>query len=110
MDFDRATLRCYLQIVGYVSKVFDEKRDASTIQKAHDVLFLGQNGGSVQEQFDRELLTVWLNFANGALKYADLRAAVAAAERVRLNPSATDKEIRNQTRILHQFAVLSLML
>jgi hypothetical protein len=102
IDFDQATLECYLAITSYMSKVFNEKRDASTIEKAHDVLFLKQNGGSVAEQFDRELLTVWLNFANGAIELTDLRDIVATAERVRLDPKATDKKIREQTKILHQ--------
>jgi M6 family metalloprotease-like protein len=100
IDFDQDTLECYLAIVGYVSTVFDEKRDASTIEQAHDVLFLKQNKGSPEEQFDRELLTVWLNFANGAIEYDEL-LGVATAETVRLDPSTTKKEIKEQTNILH---------
>ena len=102
IDFDRATLECYLAMVGYMSTVFDEERDASTIEQAYDVLFLKKNRGSEREQFDRELLTVWLNFANGALEFTDISGVVATAESVRLDPSATDKEIRRQTKILHQ--------
>ena len=114
LDFDEATLECYLAIVDYVSLVFNESRDASTIEKAYDVLFLKQNGGSAAEQFDRELLTVWLNFANGAIEYDELvdsdgdgvddtplYAVVAAAEAVRLDPNATEAEIREQKNILH---------
>jgi hypothetical protein len=102
IDFDQATLECYLAITRYMSTVFNEERDASTIEKAHAVLFLKQNGGSASEQFDRELLTVWLNFANGAIEFTDFSAVVAAAESVRLDPNATDKEIRDQAKILHQ--------
>jgi hypothetical protein len=114
IDFDQATLECYLSIVSYVSTVFSEDRDASTIEQAHDVLFLKKNHGSEREQFDRELLTVWLNFANGAIEYLELldtdkdgvgdtplADVVAVAEAVRLDPGATDKEIREQTNILH---------
>lgn len=113
-DFDDATLECYLLIVDYVSNVFNTERDASTIESAHDVLFLKQNGGSVTEQFDRELLRTWLNFANGALEYkqlvdtnkdgtpdTELWMVIASAESVRLNPAATDKDIREATQILH---------
>jgi hypothetical protein len=57
--FDQSTLECYLKIVGYMSRVFDEARNASTIAKAHDVLFMQQNGGSAREQFDRELGNEW---------------------------------------------------
>jgi hypothetical protein len=102
IDFDQETLECYLAIVDFVSTVFNEERDASTIEKAYDVLFLKQNQGSETEQFDRELLTVWLNFANGALEFTDITDVVSKAEGIRLDPNATDKEIREQTRILHQ--------
>ncbi len=67
------------------------------------------------EQFDRELLTVWLNFANGAIRYNELfdtngdgiadtpfAAIVAAAEVVRFDPTVIEAEIRVQKNILHQ--------
>lgn len=113
-DFDAGTIENYLAIVGHMSAVFNEARDASTIEKAHDVLFLKQNNGSATEQLDRELLVVWLNFANGAIEYMELldtdkdgtgdtpfADVVAAAEVVRLNPNATKSEIKEQTNILH---------
>ena len=114
IDFDEATLRCYLVITELVSDVFSEVRDASTLAAAYQVLFLGQNGGSEQEKFDRELLTAWLNFANGSLAYnqsfdidhdgaADgtLASLIAAAEAVRLDPTATTAELHDQRQILH---------
>jgi hypothetical protein len=114
IDFDPVTLECYLAIVGYVSQVFDEERDASTIEKAYDVLFLKQNGGTASEQFDRELLTIWLNFANGAIEYLEpldmdgdgaaettFAAVVAVAEAARLDPNITEKALREQKNILH---------
>lgn len=102
IDFDQQTLECYLAIGGFMSMVFDEERDASTIQKAYDVLFLKQNKGSEAEKFDRELLTLWLNFANGAIEFNEFSDIVTTAEGVRLDTNATDKEIKDQTRILHQ--------
>jgi hypothetical protein len=120
IDFDQATLECYLAIVSHASTVFNEERDASTIEQAHDVLFLKQNQGSKREKLDRELLVVWLNFANGAIEYLELldtdkdgigdtpfADVVAAAEAVRLDPGATDKEIREQTNILHHVKQMS---
>jgi hypothetical protein len=117
IDFDEATLLCYLVITDLVSNVFNEARDAATIDAAHDVLFLQQNGGSEQEKFDRELLTVWLNFANGSLAYdqsfdidndgtADgtLATLIAAAEAVRLDPTATASDLQKQRQILHMLS------
>lgn len=113
-DFDDATLRCYLAIVNNVSTVFSEARNASTIPAAHDVLFLKQNRGSQIEQLDRELMTAWLNFANGAFQYeqlfdpdhdgvfASFADIMAMAESVRLAPNSTTKEIREQKHILQQ--------
>lgn len=120
IDFDQATLEGYLAIIGHMSTVFNEPRDASTIEKAHDVLFLKQNNGSATEQLDRELLVVWLNFANGTIDYMELldtdkdgigdtpfAGVVAAAEVVRLNPDATKSEIKEQTNILHHVNQMS---
>ncbi|HRQ38076.1 MAG TPA: M12 family metallo-peptidase [Chloroflexota bacterium] len=116
-DFDDETLLCYLEIIDLVSNVFNEVRDASTIPAAFDVLFLGQNRGSEQQKFDRELITVWLNFANGALAYdqefdidhdgapdGTLAEIVAAAEAVRLDPNASDAALRVQRLILHRLS------
>jgi hypothetical protein len=106
---------CYLAIVGFVSTVFDEFRDASTVAAAFDVLFLKQNGGSELEKLDRQLLTAWLNFANGAFEFTELfdtdgdgvadtqfAAIMAAAEAVRLNPASTEAELRAQRQILQR--------
>ncbi len=113
-DFDDATLQCYLAIVNNVSTVFSEARDASTVPAAHEVLFLKQNRGSQIKQLDRELMTAWLNFANGAFEYDQLfdpdhdgvftsfTDLMAIAESVRLAPTSTITEIREQKNILQQ--------
>ena len=111
---DPAKLECYIAIASHMSTVFDEVRDASTIDAAFDILFLKKNGGSPIEQFDRELLVVWLNFANGAIGYFDLLdtdkdgvgdtpfyEVVLDAESIRLNPDSTKAEIKEQTALLH---------
>jgi len=113
-DFDDATLQCYLAIVNTVSTVFSEARDASTIPATYDVLFLKQNSGSEIEQLDRELMTAWLNFANGVFQYDQMfdpdhdsvftpfADIMAIAESVRLAPTSTTTEIRDQKNILQQ--------
>jgi len=70
--FTEARRLCYLKIVDFVSMVFHEQRSAQTVANAYDVLFIKQNGGSEQQKLDRQLLTGWLNFANGAFDYAEL--------------------------------------
>ncbi len=107
-------LNCYLAIAGHLSSVFSEVQDASSPGTAYDVLFMQNHLGDPIDQFDRELLVVWLNLASGALDYDDmldmngdgvgdahLHDVVLAAEQVRLDPDATAKQIRNETQLLH---------
>jgi len=115
IDFSQTTLNCYLAIVGYMSQVFNEVRDASTIPAVFGVLFPGGNKGNMTEILDRQLLAVWLNFANGAIGYTQLvdtdgngvpdtpfNTAVANAEAVRLNPGATRAQLEAQKDILER--------
>jgi hypothetical protein len=112
-DFDQPTLQCYLAIAGYMSQVFDEVRDASTFDLAHDVLFVEYNNGDMEELFDRQLLAVWLNFANGSIEYdeplgidplgitlTDLLHVVASIEEVRLDPAATRAQLEELKNVL----------
>jgi hypothetical protein len=116
IDFTTAERECYLEIVGYMSSVFNEARDASTISAAYDVLFPGGKKEPQTRMFDRQLLTCWLNFANGAYALDDLLdtngdnlpdttigAAHATAESVRLNPASTSAQIKTQDQILKRF-------
>ena len=70
--------------------------------KAHDDIFVAGLKGTISEQLDRQLLTAWLNFANGGVEYTELldtdgngsvdtsfADVMATAEAVRLNPAAT---------------------
>jgi hypothetical protein len=111
-DFSGQRLVCYLSIAGYMSRVFDETRDASTTAAAYAVLTLPSHP-SARDQFDRQLLAVWLNFANGSIAYDELvdtdgrhgvdtpfAEVIAAAEAVRLDPAATDAQIKAQKKIL----------
>lgn len=101
--FSTQELQCFLAIAGFVSNVFDEVRSAATIAEARDVLTAAGSDGDPRVQLDRQLLAALLNFANGAVGYAELvdtdgdgtadtafSAAIAAAEAVRLDPSASD--------------------
>ncbi|MGW4823371.1 M36 family metallopeptidase [Streptomyces sp. NPDC004227] len=108
----KKTLDCYLKIVQHASAVFSEKVDVSTQDKAADVLFLNLLLDP-KRSLDRQLLTVWLNFANGAFEPyelvdtdSDLKAdtpfleAVQNAEKVRLDPNATRQQLSAQAAIL----------
>jgi hypothetical protein len=109
--FDDAVLDCYLNIAGLLSEVFDEETDASTQDKAAQVL--KASGRDMAKRLDSELLAVWLNFANGAYGWTDLvdtdgdkagdtpfSDAVQAAEAVRLDPTSTDSDLETQKNIL----------
>jgi hypothetical protein len=101
-----------VDIIGYMSTVFDEARLASTFAQAEDILWT--NGPTTTaEQFDKNLLTAWLNFADGTIEYdmmldldkdgtpeTTFLAAVAAAEAVRLDPTSTEDELQAQKNFL----------
>jgi hypothetical protein len=113
IDFSNAQLDCYLEIAAYLSNVFNEVRDASTRQKAHDDIFVAGLNGTISEQLDRQLLTAWINFANGGVEYTELldtngdgiadtafADVMATAESVRLNPAATREQLVAQKDLL----------
>lgn len=113
--FDVATLQCYLKITGFMSSVFDEVHNVSTMAAALDALTPKSNKSDPRLIFDRQLLAAWLNFANGAVGLNDLvdtngdlvpdttfAAAVAAAETVRSNPAATKAQLLAQKDILER--------
>ena len=101
-----------MQIVDFVSLVFDETRSASTFAEAFDVLWV--NGTSdMNELLDRQLLAALLNFANGSIGWDELvdtdgdtaddtafSAVIAAAEAVRNNPASTREEFEAQKDLL----------
>jgi hypothetical protein len=109
------TLNCYLDISGYMSRVFNEETDASTIPAAFDVVNVSGSGGSPREKLERELLTSWMNFSNGAFEYlqfvdtngdslpdTQFADVMTAAEDVRLNPGATAAQLDAQRTIVHR--------
>ena len=79
------------------------------------MLNVSQNGGTMTELFDRQLLAAWLNFANGAIGYNQLvdsngdgtpdtafSVVVSVAEAVRTNPASTQAQIEAQKIILER--------
>jgi hypothetical protein len=114
VDYDQTQVEGFLGIIDFMSPVFSETRDISSASAAFDVLFLKDNGGSAAQQLDRELLVAWLNFACGAMDLgtmvdldqnggADMTFldAMHHAEVVRLDPAATEKELRRQAQLVH---------
>lgn len=117
-DFDAATLRCYLKIASYMSRVFDERNDSSTFLRAEDILETNQTS-AILELFDQQLLAAWLNFANGAVEWnrlvdtnGDKRAdtrfldAITAAESLRLDANASRVLLDRQKVILETWTRL----
>ncbi len=112
--FPATTLECYLKIVGFMSTVFNERTNASTIALATRVLNPPGNV-SATEQFDRQLLALWLNFANGPVDLTtlvdtngdgvvdtSLAAVLSTAEAIRLNPLSTTAQVIAQKSILER--------
>jgi hypothetical protein len=112
-DFDDATLTCYLEIVDFASDVFHEVRNVATFARARSLLFTQGTSVSKRDQLDRDLLTTWLNFANGAVGWNELvdtnrngapdtvfHVALETAEAVRLNPASTGAQFDAQRAIL----------
>lgn len=100
--FTQEQLSCYLKITAFMSRVFNERTDASTLALARAVLAPPTTKTTAEQQLDRQLLAVWLNFANGSIDLTSpvdangdgvndstFAAALAAAEAVRLDPAAT---------------------
>jgi len=114
---DDATLECYLVIVAFMSDVFNEARDVSTIPQAKALL---KGGGKwMLRKLDRQLLAVLLNFANGSLELdqlvdtdfdsvpdTDLYTVLMTAESVRLDPTSTKAEREVQKNILQAINLL----
>lgn len=108
-----ARLNCYLEIADYVSDVFNEYVDASTRPKATAVL--DGDGPAPPPQLHRELLTAWLNFANGAIALDDLvdtnnngiddtafYDVLLEAEEIALDPTSTNAEILAMKNLLER--------
>jgi hypothetical protein len=107
-------LTCRLAIARHLSSVFDDLRDASTLDLAAGVLNTSRTS-SATETMERQLLAVWLNLANGSLGWTQMVDTTGdrtldttvgdllhQAEAVRRDPSATDQELLEQAARLER--------
>ena len=98
--FTPEELQCSLDIVNHLSSLFSEAVDADSRPDATAVLDPSHSTGDIRVQLDRQLLALWLNFANGAIDYdtlvdtdfnhvpdTALLDVLCAAEAARLNPA-----------------------
>ena len=112
-----ADIQCLLDIVGHMSSVFNELRNASTPAAATAVLTTS-GSSSMRDIMDAQLLAAWLNFADGRVGLADLvdtnfnhvvdtpfGTAIATAEAVRANPASTRAQLERQKNILEAINV-----
>lgn len=110
-DFTPATLQCYLDIAVFFSLVFN---DPLTRADGEEILRAPAKAPATV-QFDEKALAAWLNFANGAITFDTLvdtdgdgtadttfGDAMLTAESVRIDPNATDADIREQRDILER--------
>jgi len=117
--FTPETLQCYLDIVGYLSMVFDEKTDASTREAAAKVLNAPAKAPEAVI-FDQHALGAWLNFANGSIRLdspvdtnnngindSTFGEVMFTAESVRINPASTSAQIKEQKNIVERIALQS---
>jgi hypothetical protein len=114
---DASVMDCYLAIVGRVSSIFSEVRDASTMAAAYDVVNVRQSGDDEVQKLDRDILVAWLNFASGAIGYSQMvdtdgdgvadtmfRGVMAMAEAARVNPLSTVQTLRAYSQLLHHIS------
>jgi len=114
-DHTAAGIQCLLDITGFMSRVFNEVRNASTPALATAVF--NKAGSSVAiDVLDVQLLAAWMNFADGRVALTDLvdtnrdgvpdttfSALMTQAETVRLNPSSTRAQLLAQQKRLESF-------
>jgi hypothetical protein len=112
-QFTNEQLQCYIDIAAFMSTVFNEARDASTIPLAHNDIFVAGLKGRVIQQLDRQLLTAWINFANGGVELDELLDTdgdgtldtsyidvMTTAEAIRNAPGSTKAQLETQRDIL----------
>lgn len=118
--FDVDELECFLDIVAFMSTVFNEETSVSTTAEARSLLKGGSTSG-MDGIFDRQLLAAWLNFANGAIDLgtmvdtdgdavpdAAFTDIINAAEAARLNPATTPEELEAHKDLLELINTSSL--
>ncbi len=117
--FSVEELECYLAIVNHMSSVFSEVTVANTIAAAKEMMHPANSNGEMEVQFDRQLMAVWLNLANGAIEFDDLvdtnfdlvpdtelLTFLCTAEAARLNPATTREELEDLKDLLETINLL----
>jgi hypothetical protein len=117
--FTEAELLCYLAMVNHMSAVFSEVTDADSIPDAKAMMHPAHSDGDIRVQFDRQLLALWLNLANGAIEYdelvdtdfdtipdTELLTMLCAAEAARTNPATPDHELETWKDIIEAVNLL----
>jgi len=110
--FTEMQFQCLLNIASHMSAIYDEERSISSIEDSFEVMN-DADSTNLGEQFDRQILVAWLNFANGAItldeqfdtdkdKVLDKTFAeiMQEAEDARLDPSSTTETTDDQKNIL----------
>ncbi|MEU6999794.1 PKD domain-containing protein [Nonomuraea sp. NPDC046570] len=105
-------LLCYLRTAAHLSTVFNKTTDVSTRDRAFGVL--ASPSPNLRQRLDAQLLTAWLNFADGAPGLHELvdtnfdllpdtrfSTAMARAEAARLDPAAGTSTLLAQLRTLN---------
>ena len=117
--FSEDELVCYLAMVNHMSAVFSEVTDADSINDAKEMMHPANSNGDIRVQFDRQLLAVWLNFANGTVEHdelvdtdfdnvpdTELLSVLCAAEAARINPATPASELESWKDILEAINLL----
>ena len=112
-------LQCYLDVANHLSSLFSEAVDADSRPDATAVLDPSHSTGDIRVQLDRQLLALWLNFANGAIDYdtlvdtdfdsvpdTALLDVLCAAEAARLNPATPASVLENWKNIVEAINLL----
>ena len=102
-----------------MSSLFSEEVDASNLDAAEEVLDPSQSKGEIRVQFDRQLLAVWLNFANGTIEYdeevdtdfddiadTELLTFLCEVEAARLDATTSDADIEDLKDLLEAINLL----
>ena len=108
-EFTAAQLNCFLQVVSFMSSVFEG------LTPAQAYAILASTSSQPRPLLSKQLLAAWLNFANGSydlgtpvdtngdnVNDSTFGAVLAAAEAVYNNPSATKSQLVAQQRILER--------
>ena len=117
-DFTPAELDCYLEIVRFMSLVFDAGYPANRAEAAK--ILNAPAKAPAATIFDQQALGAWLNFANGSVKLdtavdsdgngtldSTFGAVMFTAELVRINPASTEAQIKAKKDIVERISTQS---